>query len=294
MRKSLLVVITVFAPLTALAGADGRFEAGVRGHVLVPVSVNGGEAKPFAVDTAASQTVLDATEFGSLGGGPSPGPGAAAAHGMSSAGGAHGAHGSFAARGIAVDSLSLWQAEQRGQVAALMALSDLTRGQDPDFSGVLGLPFLRKYLLDLDYPARRLALRDRAAREPPCDICAPGDAIPVTPLIGGLPGVSVTVNGIAMRALLDTGAARTILNDRAIEALGLADAGTGEAIGQAHIALGRGPARPHVVSRFDLPVFATLGLDGEPALILGIDYLSAGRMVLDLESGRAWFRAAAE
>ena len=34
------------------------------------------------------------------------------------------------------------------------------------------------------------------------------------------------------------------------------------------------------------------GLAGEPALILGIDYLSAGRIVLDIESGQAWFRPA--
>ena len=39
-----------------------------------------------------------------------------------------------------------------GQVAALMTLSELTRGNAPDFVGVLGLPFLARYRLDIDYP----------------------------------------------------------------------------------------------------------------------------------------------
>lgn len=282
MRTSICLFLAAgLAPLAAFAGASGNFESGLRGHVIVPVSVNGADARPFAVDTAASQTVLDAAAFASLGGdGPVP------AHG------AHGAHGSFAARGVAVDSLSLWQAEQRSQVAALMTLSDLTRGKDPDFVGVLGLPFIGKYVLDIDYPARRLVLHDRTGQTPTCDICAASSAIPVTPLNGGLPGVPVTVNGIAMRALLDTGASRTILNDKAIEVLGLSSAGTGEAIARASIALGGSPPRPHDVSHFDLPVFRTLGFGDEPALILGIDYLSAGRVVLDIEAGQAWFRPA--
>jgi predicted aspartyl protease len=276
-----LLLIAGLLPLGALAGASGSFERGERGHVLVPVSVNGGEAKPFAVDTAASQTVLDVVAFGDLAGsGPAPVPQA------------HGAHGSFSARGVAVESLSLWEAEQRGQLAALMTLSDLTRGQQPDFVGVLGLPFLRRYLLDIDYPARRLVLHERPARPTGCDICSADNAIAVTPLRGGLPGVPVTVNGIAMRALLDTGASRTILNDKAVAALGLAGAGTGEAIARASIALGGGLPRSHDVSYFELPVFDTLGLAGEPGLILGIDYLSAGRIVLDIESGQAWFRPA--
>jgi predicted aspartyl protease len=282
MRTSIfLFVVAGLAPLASFAGASGSFESGLRGHVLVPVSVNGAEARPFAVDTAASQTVLDAAAFASLGGdGPVP------AHG------AQGAHGSFAARGVAIESLSLWEAEQRAQLAALMTLSDLTRGKEPDFVGVLGLPFLGKYLLDIDYPARRLVLHDRSGQAPACDICSASSAIPVTPLNGGLPGVPVTVNGIAMRALLDTGAARTILNAKAIAVLGLSSSGTGEGIARASIALGGGSPRPHEVSHVDLPVFQTLGLGDEPALILGIDYLSAGRVVLDIEAGQAWFRPA--
>jgi predicted aspartyl protease len=275
-----LFLFAVLAPLAALAGTSGNFERGARGHVLVPVSVNGAPARPFAVDTAASQSVLDSGAFAGFGGGDPQSPPA------------HGAHGSFAARGVAVESLALWQSEQRGTVAALMKISDLTRGQEPDFVGILGLPFLGRYVVDIDYPARRLVLHERAGGAAACEICAADGAIPLTPLNGGLPGVPVTVNGIAMKALLDTGASRTILNERAVAALGLAEAGTGEAFAQAAIAVGGGTPRQHAVSHFALPVFRTLGLADEPALILGIDYLSAGRLALDLEGGKAWFRPA--
>ncbi len=285
-----LFVLAVLLPLTAFAGASGPFERGARGHVLVPVSVNGAPARTFAVDTAASQNVLDAAAFADLAGGPDPQP--PAAHGMAGTSNAHGAHGSFAAQGVAVESLSLWQAEQRGQVAALMKVSDLTRGKEPDFVGILGLPFLAKYVIDIDYPARRFVLHDRSGGAAACDICTGDDSIPVTPLRGDLPAVPVTVNGIAMRALLDTGASRTILNESAVAALGLAEAGTGEAIAEAAIAFGGGSPRRHAVSHFALPVFGNLGLADEPALILGIDYLSAGRIALDLEAGKAWFRPA--
>jgi predicted aspartyl protease len=290
-----LLLIACLTPLGVHAGASGNFERGERGHVLVPVSVNGAEAKAFAVDTAASQTVLDLKNFGSLAAGEAESaPQAPVAHGAPDAGGAQGAHGTFVARGVSVDSLSLCQAEQRGQVAVLMTLSDLTHGEEPDFVGVLGLPFLRKYVLDIDYPARRLALHERPGSATGCDICSTDSAIPVASLLGGLPSVPVTVNGVAMRAVLDTGASRTVLNDKALAALGLAGAGTGEAVSRASLALGQGAPRPHDVSYLDLPVFGALGLADEPALILGIDYLSAGRVVLDIGSGRAWFRPALE
>ncbi len=279
-----VLLVAGFAPLVAAAGTSGTFEAGKRGHVLVPVSVNGGATRPFVVDTAASQTVLDAGEFAALAGSES----APAGHGAH----ARAAHGSFAARPATVESLALWQIEQRNQFAALMTLSELTHGKEPDFAGVLGVPFLRNYRLDLDYPARRLALEEQDGELPACDICDPASAVPLGMLPGGLRSVPVTVNGQQMTALFDTGAARTILNEAAVAALGLTEAGFGESIGTASIALGSLPARDLPVSRIDLPVFGTLQLDEQPALILGIDYLGAGRMVLDLAAGQVWFKAA--
>ncbi len=284
--RNLVVALLVAgsAPLVAVADTAGTFEIGNRGHILVPVSVNGMDAKPFAVDTGATLTVLDAVEFGALSEDDSQ-----ATAGASQAHGAQGAHGASSARVTTVDSIAFWQVQQRNQQVALMTLSELTPGKVPDFAGVLGLPLLKQYRVDLDYRARRLALYDLNEQLPPCEICVPAREVRVTPLIGGLPSVPVTINGVQMTALLDTGASRTILNEAAIAALGLTDAGTGESIGRASIRVGSLPAREHDVSRIDLPIFRTLRLDPQPAAILGIDYLGAGRVVMDLADGVLWF-----
>lgn len=173
-----------------------------------------------------------------------------------------------------------------------MTLSELTPGKQPDFAGVLGLPFLQRYRLDLDYPQRRLVLEEQDGDLPPCDICDPSLAVPLGTLRGGLRTVPVTVNGKPMTALFDTGASRTIFNEAAVAALGLSGAGFGESVGTASIALGPLPARDHAIARVDLPVFGTLEFDGKPALILGIDYLGAGRTVVDLQAGLVWFKPA--
>lgn len=280
--RNLVIALLVAgsAPLVSVADSAGTFVAGNRGHILVPVSVNGMDARPFAVDTGATVTVLDSVEFAVVrdGGAPAAAP---APH-------AQGAHGASSAQVTTVDSIALWQVEKRDQQVALMTLSELTPGKVPDFAGVLGLPLLKQYRVDLDYPQRRLALYELDGELPACEICVPDREVPVTPLIGGLPSVPVTINGVQMTALLDTGASRTILNEAAISALGLEKAGTGEAIGKASIQVGSLPAREHDISRIDLPIFRMLRLDEQPAMILGIDYLGAGRMVMDLADGILW------
>lgn len=277
------LLIATILPFVATAGTSGTFEVGRRGHVLVPVSVDGREATLFALDTAASQTVLDEKLFAKQGEEQAPAD--------DSPGHARGAHGTHAARGTRVASIVLWQVEQRDQFAALMRLEDLTRGKEPDFSGVLGLPFLSRYRLDLDYPNRRITLDENDGQLAPCNICEPERAVTITPLMGGLPSVPVTVNGRAMTALLDTGAGSTIINAAAASALGLGEPGSPDATTRLAVALGNLPAREHDVKRIELPVFRTLGLDSQPAMILGIDYLGSGRTVLDLDARRVWFQA---
>lgn len=280
----LFVFLLAATPLLAVAGASGTFQAGERGHVLVPVSISGFGARPFVVDTGATQTVLDAEEYEALReSGRSAG--APTQH-------ARGAHGTFAAQIATVEAVALWGIEHRNEMAVLMSLSDVAHGKEPDFSGILGLPFLANYRVDLDYPSRTIELREAGERQPPCDICRAGNAIKIKPLMGGLPTVAVTVDGVQMTALLDTGASRTILNEAAVTALGLQDAGSGEDIARVQIAMGPLPARGQAVARIDLPIFETLQLDDQPALILGIDFLSAGRTVLDLAAGIVWFEPA--
>jgi hypothetical protein len=66
-------------------------------------------------------------------------------------------------------------------------------------------------------------------------------------------------------------------------------AGSPDATTRLAVALGD-PLREHDEG-IELPVFRTLGLDSQPAMILGIDYLGSGRTVLDLDARRVWFQA---
>jgi predicted aspartyl protease len=267
------------------AGDSGDFVVGKRGHVLVPVSIDGGTPRPFVLDTAASQTVLDPGEYPAQAG-TSPSAGGTAI--------GHGAHGGVNARPTRVNSIALRELVQRDQLAIFMEVDQLTRGNEPDFAGVLGLPFLGQYRVDLDYPRRSLRFDAAGSDQPPCDICTPVAAIPVRPIIAGLPTVTVTINGRSMPALLDTGAASTILNEAAAAQLGLAGTVDEELTMDVELAIGGEPALRHAVRRIALPVFATQRLDSEPAILLGIDFRGRGRMVLDLASNAAWFKAATE
>jgi len=279
-------LIAAFSCTAVAAGTNGSFIVGQRGHVLVPVSVDGAETKPFVLDTAASQTVLDPGQFPALQRAATP----PAAHMHAP----QGAHGAVEAMPTRLRSIALWQAEAPDQPAALMRLEQLTRGKAPDFAGVLGLPFLRGYRIDLDYQKRLLTLDEIDSDLPPCDICTSAAMIPIRPIIAGLPTVTVTINGRSMPALLDTGAANTILNEAAATLLGLSGSTDAEQTMDVELAIGAEPALRHAVRRIALPVFTTLRLDAEPAIILGIDYLGRGRMVLDLASNSAWFKAATE
>jgi hypothetical protein len=42
----------------------------------------------------------------------------------------------------------------------------------------------------------------------------------------------------------------------------------------------------------DLPVFAAFGVDDRPAIILGLDWLTATRMVIDFPARKVWFAVA--
>ena len=278
------ILFAGIAASAAIAGTGGTFVVGNHGHVLVPVSVNGAEEKLFVVDTAASQIVLDPEQFPSL----EAGQPLTGAHPS----GAHGAHGALQARPTRLRSINLWQSALHDQTAVLMKVGQFTPGHEPDFAGVLGIPYLRRFRLDLDYARRRISLDEIGGDLPDCDICTAASAVKVVPLIGGLPSVTVNVNGRSLVAVLDTGAAFSVVNDAAAAALGLASERPGEPGARVSLSFGAATPIQQEVRQVQLPVFTTLGLANEPAMILGIDYLGTGRMVLDLAGGQVWFKAA--
>lgn len=275
-----LLLVAVLTPGAATGpGPSGRFEIGAYGHILVPVSIDGGPARIFAIDTAASHTVLDRSTFNDR-----------VPAGPASAGGtAHGAHGTLTATVTRLDSVSLWEDEVSGVDAVLLPVANLAHGGPPDFDGVLGIPYLSRFLIDIDFPNRTLALRDRGDAAA-CDVCQPEDAVALDTLMGGLKGIRLVMDGVPMIAVLDTGAARSVLNPAAAGRLQSSRAEGLEVPPMAAITIGSRlvahKPRPDTIA---LPVFATLGLDEEPAMILGLDILASGRLVLDLAGAAAWF-----
>jgi len=278
-----ILLLSIAPPLHATPAMDasGAFEIGRYGHILVPVSIDGGPPRTFAVDTAASHVVLDQTTFRDL----MPAESAAAGD---AARAAHGAHGTLAAALTRLDSVMLWQRESKDLDAVLLPVAGLGHRGPPDFDGVLGIPYLSRFLVDIDFETRRLALYDRADASS-CRLCPPQEAVALDTLVGGLKAIRVTLDGVPLRALLDTGAARSVLNPAAAERLPDWGTGTGQP-SPATITIGRRVVvqtpRPEAL---DLPVFGTLGLADKPAMILGLDILGSGRLVLDLAGSTAWF-----
>jgi hypothetical protein len=195
-----LRVLTVGAGLLCAAGAMARQPAAAPIAIpftfatkqpIVPVSLNGGPAVPFVIDTGASIHLIDREIARQV----SAGEGRAVAL---TGGGQATVQTQF------VDGLTLaaggqtWS-DQRG------ALAPLGYPDRKHFAGLLGAPILMRYTVQFDFPARILRLFDPAAYVPP----AGATTIPFE-LLDDLPVVHVTIDAgtgpIDARLMVDTGA----------------------------------------------------------------------------------------
>lgn len=189
-------------------------------------------------------------------------------------------------------SLASDDVQWRAQLLA-MDLSHIADAGAPPIDGILGNDLMSRFDTRFDLPAGRLTL-------------APAGTLPRTGCIdNALPergpalrrfafvpaGLGVGTRTAEAVAVVDTGAAQTVLNRPAARALGLSDddprlrlraSGTrGLSKDAVETWLYDGPeltvdghALPVKDVRISaLPVFATLGLDTTPALILGVDAL---------------------
>lgn len=177
--------------------------------------------------------------------------------------------------------------------------------------GILGQDLLLRHDLRLDLPAGRLELAPpgsqphwfagRTCRDNP-------ERAERAPGTGGFFFVDLVLRGpqdgtaaATVRAVLDTGAAQTLINHGARRALGVADgdarlrersggtqgisaaAAATQLLSVGGLALGAWQVPPFELRVSDLPVFEVLGLAGRPAMILGIDVLQ--RVPLALAAG---------
>lgn len=170
--------------------------------------------------------------------------------------------------------------------------------------GILGADVVAGYALEIDGPAGRWALLDRAPDTPSDHV-----AVAFTLDEAKAPRLTVLVDGRAIPAVLDTGARGTIMNWHAARLLGAAPADAGlEAAGTARgvsahgaglvrrdfgdLAIGEARRAQPTLHIADMPVFEVLGLADGPGMILGMDMLGGGRFVVDYPGRRLILPAA--
>jgi hypothetical protein len=155
---------------------------------LVDVAVNGGEPRPFILDTGASGTVVDAAAAGVK-------PEATVGEGTM-----RGAGGEVEIDVVKLDSLAVGGARLLGPAVAAADLAPLRDMIGADVAGVLGYDFLRHFVVKVDYENSLVTFYDPATFAAPA-----GVAFIPAETDTGHPIVEMAVGGHAGRFVVDLG-----------------------------------------------------------------------------------------
>ena len=163
-----------------------------------------GQPVSFVLDTAAQGMLVT--------------PAMAAALGLPIAGATRifGTGGSIEAPVVRLTGLRLGGARMPDTLSPVAPLP-LTLTADPPLAGLLGANLLARFDVDLDIPARRIALY--AARS--CPAPAGGTVLPMQVSRAGEPYLPVRINGQVLLALVDTGSRATLLTRETAARLGV-------------------------------------------------------------------------
>ena len=169
--------------------------------------------------------------------------------------------------------------------------------------GLLGGGFLEQYVVEIDFPARRVRFLDPKRYAVPETAGADGEAVIPMQNVGKRPAVEVEVNGARVLMLLDTGAPfPLILSGPVAEGAGVESReapglGTGTVLGPMAVRLGKagrvalGPLVLEGVPLLVAPRGAyNLGVPGDS--LVGFDLLAEFTVRLDYPRERMWLRHA--
>lgn len=211
---------------------------------------------------------------------------------------------------------STWQlGSLQAQIAAVQTdLSKLSTADEPPIDGIIGNDLTRRWDTRWDFAAGKLQLWTPGTLPggPHCQ----ANALPARgPAMKGFGFITSRLGkeNLEAIAVIDTGAAQTVLNAAAASALGIRTDGTDPRVkvrekgtsglgGQAHPtwlyslpAMASGTwQHPELEVRIsDLPVFKALGLDSRPALILGADAMSGAKVDITAGAERICLQAPA-
>jgi predicted aspartyl protease len=252
------------------------------GHPVAEVRIDGHGPYRFVIDTAATNTSVLPRLRAAL-------PDLLKTDGRQDLSGAAGA--------TTIETLTLGRLDVDGRsVSGLKAFSIPPSPVDAlEVDGVLGADVIADYAVEMDMKGKSWRMADTVTPAMTQGMHAP---VPLTLDDGRAPRLTAIVDGVAIPALLDTGARATIMNWQAARLLGLDPASAGlEAGGTlqgvtehgtkslskvfAELRLGEAKTAAPKIRIADLPVFEVLGMADGPAMIVGIDMLADRRFVID-------------
>ena len=282
--KRAVALLTILAAPPIVAQVP--IEIAASGHATVPVEGSFG-VRQFVFDTGAEGSVVYA-DF-------------AAAAGLKLVG-SEILQGHTGATDVAVVNLQSVTLD-RVKRDWLTAIRLDRRADGVPLAGIVGIDLFGDGIVDFNFPARRLALLPTG--KPPVGLASkPMRAIPT---VGGLLTVPVRIGTARAVAVIDTGARKTRINWALGRLLGIdpATVAKGDVIqGATNVAVDTGAATvrnvllgkrrlaaaPVLIA--DLPVFDAFGVADRPAIILGLDWLTNTRLVVDFPARLVWFEAA--
>ena len=253
------------------------------GHPVVLVSIDGGTPKRFVIDTAASTTTIMPKLRAEM-------PGLIAKLSDDPLDGAAGRSD--------VETTIVSQVEVAGHIFRSPELMLLPPGPTDHLGvdGILGADIIADYAIELDIPGRRWRMTPKVATGMLDGLPA---SVPFTLDDMRAPRLKISLNGVEVPAILDTGARGTIINWAAAKAIGITPdspgvvkatdikGATNHAMPSveapiAALTIGEAKVEGKKVRIADLSIFKVLGFTLEqPAVILGIDMFADRRFVID-------------
>ena len=206
-----LLVLTFTQTGTAQETPKIPFEIGPRSHILIPVSINGSERKTFVLDTGASLTIINSERQDAFSIDETSAINAQA----------EGVSDMYDITLVKLDEISL-SPELTLKNVGEVALMDTSRFEGEPGSdtympmwGILGFNFFKNYDLTINYKDQTLGFADHLDQ----DQCSalPGQEFDL--MMGASIAFDMVVNGVVVKAFLDTGSPSSMMNLSAANAL---------------------------------------------------------------------------
>jgi hypothetical protein len=170
--------------------------------------------------------------------------------------------------------------------------------------GVFGGQFLSEYVVEIDFPRRRVRLIDPKKFSVPAQVSAEGEAVLPVRMVSQRPGVEVEVNGAKSMLMLDTGSTGTVISGKVAQRAKLTSEpaeglSSGTVLGPMEVELGE--ARSLRIGPFE---FSDVLLEVAPKgwynigfpdqSVIGYDLLAPFVLRLDYPNQRLWLRRASQ